>query len=290
MAEPLTPALSPEYRGEGGATSATPGAAAATTTTAHALCLDAVSVRYGDVAALDNASLSIAPGEAVGLVGPSGAGKTTLLRLFNGSVRPTAGRAVVLGNDVAALSSRELRRLRASVGFVHQDHSLVPNHRVIRNVLAGKLGQRSLFGALRMMLLPSRAEAAAVHRILERVGVQEKLYERTDRLSGGQRQRVAIARALYQGPAALLADEPVASVDPARARDTVALLASISRERGLTLCMSLHNLDLAREFFPRLIGMRRGRVVFDRPTGELSDEQFRELYRLSGAEMLEDGQ
>jgi phosphonate transport system ATP-binding protein len=255
----------------------------------RSLRLDGVTVRFGALAALDGVSLSIAAGERVGLVGPSGAGKTTLLRLFNGSVRPTAGRATVLGRDVASLSSGALRRLRSSIGFVHQDLSLVPNQRVIRNVLSGKLGQRGLAGSVRMMLFPTRAEAVAVHRILERVGVQEKLYERTDKLSGGQRQRVAIARALYQEPAALLADEPVASVDPARARDTVALLTSISREQGLTLCMSLHNLDLAREFFPRLVGMRRGRVLFDRPSAGLTDEQFAELYRLDQAEMLQDG-
>jgi phosphonate transport system ATP-binding protein len=253
----------------------------------RSLRLENVSVRYGPLAALEGVSLSVNAGERVGLVGPSGAGKTTLLRLFNGSVRPSAGKATVLGQDIAQLSARELRRLRARVGFVHQDLSLVPNQRVIRNVLAGKLGQRGLGGAVRMMLFPTRTEAVAVHRILERVGVQEKLYERTDRLSGGQRQRVAIARALYQEPAALLADEPVASVDPARARDTVALLASISREQGLTLCMSLHNLDLAREFFPRLLGMRCGKVVFDRVTEDLTDAQFSELYRLSDAEMLE---
>jgi phosphonate transport system ATP-binding protein len=254
----------------------------------RSLRLDGVTVRHGDVVALDGVSLAVAAGERVGLVGPSGAGKTTLLRLFNGSVRPSAGKAAVLGQDVAALPPAELRRLRARVGFVHQDHSLVPNQRVIRNVLAGRLGQRSLAGAVRMMLFPTTSEAVDVHRLLERVGVEEKLYERTDRLSGGQRQRVAIARALYQEPAALLADEPVASVDPARARDTVALLAAISRERGLTLCMSLHNLDLAREFFPRLVGMRRGRIVFDRATRDISDTEFAELYRLTDAEMLQD--
>jgi phosphonate transport system ATP-binding protein len=249
--------------------------------------LSGVTVRFERVVALDGVSLSIAPGERVGLVGPSGAGKTTLLRLLNGSVRPTSGKAFVLGRDVSALSAGELRRLRARVGFVHQDLSLVPSSRVIRNVLSGKLGQRGFFGAVRMMLFPTRGEAVAVHRILERVGVEEKLYERTDRLSGGQRQRVAIARALYQEPAALLADEPVASVDPARARDTVALLTSISRESGLTLCMSLHNLDLACEFFPRLVGMRAGRIVFDRKSDELTGPQFEELYRLTEAEMLE---
>jgi phosphonate transport system ATP-binding protein len=254
---------------------------------APTLRLSRVTVRYGPVAALNDVTLSVSPGERVGLVGPSGAGKTTLLRLFNGSARPTAGHVTVLGDDVAALSGRALRHLRSRVGFVHQDLSLVPSQRVIRNVLAGKLGQRSLPGAVRMMLLPTKTETLAVHRILDRVGIAEKLYERTDRLSGGQRQRVAVARALYQDPAVLVADEPVASVDPARARDTVALLASISRESGLTLCMSLHNLDLAREYFPRLVGLRSGRVVFDRATAALSDAEFAELYRLTDAEVME---
>jgi phosphonate transport system ATP-binding protein len=129
---------------------------------------------------------------------------------------------------------------------------------VLQNVIAGRLGRRGSLGALRDLLRPSRSDTREIHRILERVGIGERLYERTDRLSGGEQQRVAIARALFQQPAALLADEPVSSVDPARARDTVSLLAELSAERDLTLCMSLHNLDLAREFFPRLVGLRRG--------------------------------
>ena len=127
-----------------------------------------------------------------------------------------------------------------------------------------------------------------VHALLERVGIPEKLYERTDRLSGGQRQRVAIALALFQQPEALLADEPVSSVDPTRARDTVELLDAIRKEQGLTLCVSLHSLDLARAHFPRLVGMRAGRVVFDRPAGELDDADFAALYRLDRTGRLPD--
>ena len=160
---------------------------------------------------------------------------------------------------------------------------------MIQNVASGRLGSQSLLGSLRTVLFPNRGEAVAIHEILERVGIEEKLYERTDRLSGGQQQRVAIARALYQKPVALLADEPVASVDPARARDTVSLLCDVSREQGLTLCMSLHNLDLAREFFPRLIGLRFGRVVFDEPASELTDAQFEALYHLDADQLLENG-
>jgi phosphonate transport system ATP-binding protein len=165
----------------------------------------------------------------------------------------------------------------------------VPNLRVVQNVLAGRLGRQSLLASLRSMVFADRGETREVFALLERVGIPEKLYERTDALSGGQRQRVAIARALFQRPEALLADEPVSSVDPARARDTVALLKEVSQERGITLCMSLHNLDLAREFFPRLVGLRGGRIAFDAAPRDVSAEQFEALYQLAPDEMLAEG-
>ena len=251
--------------------------------------LSGVSVTYGATAALRDVDLDVAPGEAVGFVGPSGAGKTTLLRLLNGSQRPTAGTVAVGGRVLSELSLRQLREVRSRIGTVHQDLSLVPNLRVIRNVLLGRLGRLSLAGAFRVLFFTPRREARLVHELLERVGIAEKLYERTDRLSGGQRQRVAIARALYQEPAALLPDEPVSSLDPARARDTMGLLMDICREDGITLCVSLHDLAVAREFLPRLVGMRHGGVVFDRPTPELDDDDFHELYDLAPEEMLGGG-
>jgi phosphonate transport system ATP-binding protein len=204
-------------------------------------------------------------------------------------VQPLAGK--VLANDrlVGGLSRHELRRLRASIGFIHQDLSLVPNLRVVQNVVAGRLGSMGLLSTLKAMWYPSRALVEEVHALLERVGIPEKLFERTDRLSGGQRQRVAVARALFQQPSALLADEPVASVDPARARDTVHLLTRISREERLTLVMSLHNLELAREFFPRLIGLRGGRILFDEPSSVIGDAEFHALFDLSYDELLADG-
>ena len=247
------------------------------------------TVAYNGTPALAGIDLRIGPGEAVGIVGPSGSGKTTLLRLLNTTVRPNAGSVAVAGEVLAGCSARDLRAIRSRIGFVHQDLSLVPNLRVLQNVLAGRVGRHGFWPSLKTMLFPGRAAVQHVHRILERVGIPEKLYERTDTLSGGQRQRVAIARALYQEPEALLADEPVSSVDPARARDAVGLLAEISREEGLTLCVSLHNLALAREFFPRLVGLRDGRIVFDRPTGQLDDDDFAALYDLSPEKMRQDG-
>ncbi|MHC4958863.1 MAG: phosphonate ABC transporter ATP-binding protein [Planctomycetota bacterium] len=250
--------------------------------------LSGASVAYNGTGsrAVDGVDLEIRPGEAVGIVGPSGSGKTTLLRLLNASLRPTAGEVAVGETPLSELPPRALRRTRARIGFVHQNLSLVPNLRVVHNVLMGRIGRRGLLGSLRSVFFAPRSAVSEVYDLLERVGIPEKLFDRVDTLSGGQQQRVAIARALYQQPEALLADEPVSSVDPARAKDTVALLARISREEGLTLCVSLHNLQLAREYLPRLVGMRRGRVAFDRPTGELADADFTGLYELGDNEML----
>lgn len=250
--------------------------------------LKGITVQYGDLAAVSGVSLRIGAGEAVALVGPSGAGKTTLLRLLNGTVRPGEGDVHVAGRALADQSGRSLRGIRSRIGFVPQDFGLVPELRVLQNVVAGRVGRRGLGGSLRDLLFPSRTTVHDVHATLERVGIPEKLYERTERLSGGQQQRVAVARALFQEPESLLADEPVSAVDPARARATMQLLVSLARERGLTLVVSLHHLEIAREFFPRLVGLRRGRVVFDRTTQELGTEDFRALYELGEDEILQD--
>jgi phosphonate transport system ATP-binding protein len=245
--------------------------------------LAGATVLHDGCAALDDASLSLGRGEAVALVGPSGAGKTTLLRLLNASVRPSRGVVRVEGRDLSQLTPGELRLARAGIGFVHQDLCLVPNLRVSQNVIAGYLGRLSFRESLRAMFFPPRGDLERAASILGRVGIGEKMFLRTDSLSGGERQRVAIARALYQEPSALLCDEPVSSVDPVRARDTVELLTEISRERGLTLVVSLHDIDLAREFFPRLVGLRRGRIVFDRRTSAVASAELVNLYELENA-------
>ncbi len=231
---------------------------------------------------LSGIDLKIGGGEAVAIVGPSGSGKTTLLRLLGGTLRPTRGSVRMNGTDLGQVPRADLRAIRSNVGFIHQDHSLVPILRVAQNVLAGRLGQRGFWQSARTMLWPSSAELEAAHALLERVGIPEKLFQRTDTLSGGQQQRVAIARALYQDPGAILADEPVASVDPARGRDLLRLLTDLATEGGLTLVASLHDLDMARAFLPRTVGLRGGRVMFDAPTAEIPESDFEELYRLEG--------
>lgn len=230
--------------------------------------------------ALADVDLAIGAGERVAIVGPSGAGKTTLLRLLGAARTADAGRVTVDGTDVAELGNEARRRLRAELGFVHQDHALVGNLRVAQNVIAGKLGQRGRLAALRSMLWPRRDELEAAHALLGTLGIDELLFQRTDRLSGGEAQRVAIARALFQAPRALLCDEPIAAVDPARARDLCERLIELADQRGATVVASLHDLKLARALFPRLVGLRAGRVVFDRVAGELGSDELEALYRL----------
>jgi len=242
--------------------------------------LDAVTVSFSGLTALREENLELAAGEHVALIGPSGAGKTTLLRLLNGSSLPSRGSVRVGGQALADLDARTLRRLRSQVAVVHQDLRLVPNLRVSQNVLSGGLGRQGFWSSLRSLVRPATRELEVVHGILQRVGIGEVLFQRVDRLSGGQRQRVAIARALHQRPQMLLADEPVASVDPVRARDVVALLVRLAREDGVTLVMSLHDLELAREFFPRVVGLRAGEVLLDGPPDELDPAAVAQLFRL----------
>ncbi|MCO6453026.1 MAG: phosphonate ABC transporter ATP-binding protein [Caldilineales bacterium] len=237
-----------------------------------------VTRRYGDLAALQDVSLEIGAGERVALVGPSGAGKSTMLRLLNGSLFPTQGRMQILGDDLSELPVRRLQALQRRIGFVHQDLNLVGNLRVIHNVNAGRLGDWSLPRALVSLAWPLGIQDAA--GALERVGIPEKIYERTDRLSLGQQQRVAIARVLVQQPQAILADEPVSSLDPERSREVMDLLRDLNQETGVTLVVSLHDIGFARSHCDRIIGLRQGRMMFDTPAADLTQPLVESLYQL----------
>jgi len=250
--------------------------------------LDGVTCRFGSLAAVDDVSLTVEDGEQVAFIGPSGSGKTTLIRAMNTMLAPDAGAVSVFGQDVSSLDTGELRRLRSEIATIPQHLGLVPNLTALQNVVLGRGGQRGTLRSIRDLLMPSRADVLEIHEILDRVGIGEKLYSRVSDLSGGQRQRVAIARALFQEPKALLADEPVSSVDPARARDSIRLLVELSTEVGFTLCVSLHHIELAKEFFPRLVGLRSGSVVFDAAPDQLEGSQFSDLYELEDHEMMTD--
>ena len=235
---------------------------------------------FGAVHALSSIDLQIARGERVALIGASGSGKTTLLRLFGAQLAPDRGEVRVLGCNPLVLGERKLRELRSRLGYLPQDLGLVPNLRVLQNVVGGRCGRRSILGSLRDLILPAVGVRRRIYELLERVGIAEKMYDRADTLSGGQQQRVAVARALFQEPAVILADEPVSAVDPARARDVLELLTRLSEEEGLTLLVSMHQLDLAREFFPRLVGLKHGNVHFDGKPSELGSEGLSALFDL----------
>jgi phosphonate transport system ATP-binding protein len=226
--------------------------------------------------ALDGLSLTVGRGEHVAFIGPSGAGKTTLVRVLNLTLRPTSGALLLDGVDVATLSGAELRRARTRIGTVYQQHNLVGRLRVVHNVLAGHLGRWSVGTAVASLMRPRAGGDAA--RALARVGIPEKLWSRTDELSGGQQQRVAIARVLVQDPDVILADEPVSSVDPTLAVTIVSLLRDLSAESRKTLLMNLHSVELALTYFPRIVGIRQGRVHFDLSPDKVTPELLEELY------------
>lgn len=246
------------------------------------------SVTYPDgVQALKDVSLTFEPGEFVVIVGLSGAGKSTLLRTINGLVRATAGSITVDGRQVTGASSGDLREIRSRIGMIFQTFNLVYRSTVLKNVLMGRLSKVPLWRST-LGLWP-KAEVEVAMQALERVGIVEKAYVRASHLSGGQQQRVGIARALAQEPSVILADEPVASLDPVTSHMVMRDLQRINRELGITTLVNLHFLDLARAYGQRLVGLRDGRLVYDGDISDVDDARFREIYgrALSPDDLLE---
>jgi phosphonate transport system ATP-binding protein len=233
----------------------------------------------GGQVALRGVSAEVARGERVVLLGRSGAGKSTLLRCLNLLQRPTSGR--VVAGDLGDLGDPAvLREHRRRTGMVFQDHHLIGRRTALQNVLTGRLG---FHGNLRSLLPLPAADVRLAMECLDRVGLADRALRRADRLSGGERQRVGIARALVQRPRLLLADEPVASLDPATAEQVLELLVRICREDGLTAVLSLHQVDLARTYGERILGLSRGEVVFDGPPAALAEAPLRRIYRAPDA-------
>ena len=245
---------------------------------------EGLTCRFGTKTAVDNASFSITPGGFVGIIGRSGAGKSTLLRMINRLAEPTAGRILFEGTDITALRGKDLRQWRARSAMIFQQFNLVGRLDVLTNVLMGRLAEISSWRSL-AQAWPERDRALAMSA-LEQFDMASLAAQRADQLSGGQQQRVAIARALVQEPDIILADEPIASLDPRNTKIVMDALLRINKHFGITVLCNLHSLDLARTYCDRLIGMASGRIVFEGQPVTLTDHIARELYDLEADEVM----
>jgi phosphonate transport system ATP-binding protein len=227
----------------------------------------------GGVQALRDVNVRVNPGEFLVILGPSGAGKSTLLRCINRLVDPSTGKVLFNNKEIG---KGDLRAVRRQFGMVFQQFNLVKRLSVLTNVLTGRLGYRSAWRSL-IYSFPEADKRIAIE-CLARVNMDHKAFQRADTLSGGEQQRVAIARALAQQPKVILADEPVASLDPKIARQVLGYLREVARELGITVVCNLHQVDYAKEFAERVVGMSRGSVVFDGPSAQLTDEILHRIY------------
>ena len=232
---------------------------------------------FGQTTALDRVDLEVPSGQMLAILGLSGSGKSTLLRTLNGLVAPTSGAVHVLGCDVGHAHGVQMRELRRQVGFIFQQFGLVGRLTVLENVLSGALG-RIRFPRFGVLSYPRSLRLEALAH-LERVGLDQRAFQRSDTLSGGQQQRVAIARTLMQQPVLLLADEPVASLDPESSAAVMELLLRICQEEHLTVIASLHQVELARGWADRMVGLRDGRVVLDARPQDLTSDGIMAIYR-----------
>ena len=244
-----------------------------------------LSRRFGEKRAVDDVSLQIAKGSFVGVIGRSGAGKSTLLRMINRLQEPSSGEIYWNGLPVTALAGRDLRRWRTSCAMIFQQFNIVGRLDVLTNVLMGRLHATSM--ARSMLKLWAEEDRALAVSALEQFDIANLAAQRAETLSGGQQQRVAIARALVQEPELVLADEPIASLDPRNTRIVMDALLRINRHYGLTVLCNLHSLDLARTYCDRLVGMAGGRVVFDGAPAALTDDVARALYGMEAGDVLD---
>jgi phosphonate transport system ATP-binding protein len=242
--------------------------------------------RFGSVVAVDGVDLDVPAGQMLGVIGRSGAGKSTLLRMINRLTEPSAGTILFGAVDVTALTGKALREWRARAAMIFQQFALVPRLDVLTNVLIGRLSHRAVLPSL--LGLFSAEERAAAMTLLERFGLAEVALQRAGTLSGGQQQRVAICRALLQEPQMILADEPIASLDPHNARLVMDALRTVNRQDGLTVLACLHHLDAARAWCDRVIALQSGRIVFDGTPAQLSPAKVFDIYGVTEDEFHAD--
>lgn len=242
------------------------------------LKLDKISVIYDKkLLALDQVSMTVDQGEFVGIIGSSGSGKSTLLKAINLLVRPKEGRIYMGDKNICALKNKDLRLVRRDIGFIFQDYNLIDRLTVLDNVLMGRLGYKSSLKSLLGIFTEEEYERAT--RALRQVGLSEKTFDRGDQLSGGQKQRVAIAKTLCQRPKIILADEPVASLDVASAQLVMDYFKKVNEKKNMTIMINLHDVNLAKKYCHRIIGLKDGKVFYDGRAGDLSDEILRAIYQ-----------
>jgi phosphonate transport system ATP-binding protein len=244
------------------------------------LTLQGVSRHFGETRAVDDVTLNIRPGQFVGVIGRSGAGKSTMLRLINRLVDPSAVSILFEGTDITALKGKALREWRRDCAMIFQQFNLVERLDVLTNVLIGRLAEHGFLSSMAMRFTDEERTMAI--QALDRLDLVPQALQRAGTLSGGQQQRVAIAKALVQNPKIMLADEPIASLDPANATLVMDGLKTINREDGITVLVNLHTLDTARAYCDRIIAMRQGRVFFDGTAAQLTDDVVRDIYGLEG--------
>lgn len=244
------------------------------------LTLQGLSRHFGETRAVDDVTLDIRPGQFVGVIGRSGAGKSTMLRLINRLVDPTEGSILYEGRDITALKGKALREWRRDCAMIFQQFNLVERLDVLTNVLIGRLAEHGFLSSMAMRF--TEEERTMAIQALDRLDLVPQALQRAGTLSGGQQQRVAIAKALVQQPKIMLADEPIASLDPANATLVMDGLKTINREDGITVLVNLHTLDTARAYCDRIIAMRQGRVFFDGTAAQLTDDVVRDIYGLEG--------
>jgi phosphonate transport system ATP-binding protein len=249
------------------------------------LAIECLSKQFGTYKAVNDANFEVPKGQFVGVIGRSGAGKSTLLRMINRLVDPTSGRIVFEGRDVTGLKGQDLRDWRAKSAMIFQQFNLVGRLDVLTNVMMGRLNHVSTPRAL--LKLWTRTDRAIALSALEQFDIANLAAQRADTLSGGQQQRVAIARALVQEPDLILADEPIASLDPRNTKIVMDALLRLNKHYGITVLCNLHSLDTARTYCDRLIGMAQGRMVFDGAPETLTNHTARELYGLEADEVMD---
>lgn len=239
---------------------------------------------YGkETRALNGISLDFYPGEFIVVIGPSGAGKSTFIRCINRLVDPTEGEIIFDGQHLEKLSGQKLRKERSKIGMIFQHYNLVGRTNVIKNVLHGQLSNTPLYKSV-LGLYNERDKQEAVE-LLKKVGLEEQIYKRADALSGGQMQRVGICRAILQRPKLLLADEPIASLDPLSANIVMQQLHDISSEKNLTCIVNLHQVDFAKKYASRIIGIKDGMVIYDGSPSQLTEEIVRDIYEGKESQM-----